>query len=214
MPFPTESQVERRVEPSRSYPSKCAVKVRTNGPTIAIAMASPHRCPVADNHGLRTITITEVNRGTTITNIGHMDTCLSFIRVNVPSHGHIKLQPEVRLMNLGTLFRVGTRTFSMVQDPNIHLLARGAWGGAKRLQRLVRKSPTKNAESEAMAGIKSPMDSRDDGMRSTEMKASNQGRRVHQSGGLSAKRHTEPAKGRRVSAEQSRHARKPNHPRG
>ena len=54
-------------------------------------------------------------------------------------------------MNLGTLFRVGTRTFSMVQDPNIHLLVKGAWGGAKRLQRLVRKSPKANTEPDASA---------------------------------------------------------------
>lgn len=42
-------------------------------------------------------------------------------------------------MNWGRAFRLGSAVVSMTRDPNIHLLARGAWGGMKRLRSMVSK---------------------------------------------------------------------------
>ncbi|TDY47942.1 hypothetical protein C7445_105121 [Alicyclobacillus sacchari] len=38
------------------------------------------------------------------------------------------------MLNIGMLFRWGSVIMNMVQDPNIHLLARGAWTGIRKLR--------------------------------------------------------------------------------
>ncbi|SDW50520.1 hypothetical protein SAMN04489725_10726 [Alicyclobacillus hesperidum] len=38
------------------------------------------------------------------------------------------------MLNIGMLFRWGSVLMNMVQDPNIHLLARGAWTGIRKLR--------------------------------------------------------------------------------
>ncbi|WDL96808.1 hypothetical protein [Alicyclobacillus sp. ALC3] len=54
-------------------------------------------------------------------------------------------------MNFMKTLRLGSTVVSMARDPNVHFLARGAWGGMKRLGGMMfkKKSASKSTVSQA-----------------------------------------------------------------
>lgn len=60
---------------------------------------------------------------------------------------------EAITLNFGMLFRWGSMLMGMAQDPNIHMLFRGAWGGIRRLRTMM-DPPPPSARHPAGPGMK------------------------------------------------------------
>lgn len=56
-------------------------------------------------------------------------------------------------MNLGSALRLGSTLMNMSQDPKIHMLVRGAWGGMTRLRKImVKKKSSPNDDQSRASG--------------------------------------------------------------